>query len=122
METALPRDVQDGLDAARRKAELKSHRLRVEVGDLSYRVRRAWPGGFAVDASDGAHLRGLVDLFDGGRHLSRGLIVAAAEEGGERIFEFKRMTEATGSQPADFVRAKDAPAGLLEAPLSGQRG
>jgi hypothetical protein len=116
MDMHLPHDVQDGLDAARKAAQLKSSRLRVEVGGMSYRVLRAWPGGFVVDVGDGAHLRGLVDVYDGGRHLSRGLIVAAAEECGERIFEYKRMTEATSSQPADFVRAADASAGLLEAP------
>ncbi|MFD0859129.1 hypothetical protein [Roseovarius aquimarinus] len=116
MDMHLPRDVQDGLDAARRAAHLRSSRLRVEADGVSLRVLRAWPGGFAVDAAEGAHLRGLVDIFDGPRHLSRGLIVAAAEEGGERVFDYKRMTEATGSQPADFVRAADAPAGLLEAP------
>ena len=118
MDMHLPQDVQAGLDAARRKAEARSNRLRVEVADKSYRVLRAWPGGFAVDADDGAHLRGLVDLYDGSRHLSRGLIVAAAEEGGERIFDYKRMTDATGDQPADFARDGDAPAGLLEAPRS----
>ncbi|MFX0540812.1 hypothetical protein ACEWPM_003635 [Roseovarius sp. S4756] len=116
MDMHLPRDVQDGLDAARRAAQLKSHRLRVEVGDTSYRVLRAWPGGFAVDADDAPHLRGLVDLYDGSRHLSHCLIVAASEEGGERIFDYKLMTEASGEQPADFVRAADAPSALLEAP------
>lgn len=114
MEMSLPKDVQDGLDAARRAAELKSHRLRVEVDGVPYRILRAWPGGFAVDAVHAPHLRGLVDLFDGARHLSQCLIVAALDEGAEWHFEYKRMTEATGSQPTDFVRAKDAPAGLLE--------
>ncbi|MFX0543929.1 hypothetical protein ACEWPL_000095 [Roseovarius sp. S1116L3] len=121
MDMHLPRDVQDGLEAARRAAQLKSHRLRVEVGDVSYRVLRAWPGGFAVDAADAPHLRGLVDLYDGSRHLSHCLIVAASEEGGERIFDYKLMTEASGEQPADFVRDADAPAGLLEGPAPRSR-
>lgn len=116
MDMGLPKDVQEGLDAARRAASLKSHRLRVEVDGTSYRILRAWPGGFAVDAEHAPHLRGLVDLFDGARHLSQCLIVAASEEGGEWHFDYKRMTEATGDQPADFVRAPDAPAGLLEKP------
>jgi len=118
MDMQLPQYVQAGLDAARRKAEARSKRLRVEVGGRSVPILRAWPGGFAVAAEDGATLRGLVDLFDGSRHLSRGLIVAAADEDGERIFDYKRMTEATGDQPADFVRATDAPAALLNAPRS----
>ncbi|WP_324751509.1 hypothetical protein [Roseovarius sp. Pro17] len=114
MEMHLPRDVQDGLDAARKAAQLKSHRLRVEAGGVFYRILRAWPGGFAVDAADAPHLGGLVDLYDGSRHLSRGLIVAAVEEAGEWHFDYKRMTDASASQPADFARAPDAPAGLLE--------
>lgn len=114
MDMGLPKNVQDGLDAARRAALLKSHRLRVEVDGTPYRILRAWPGGFAVDASHAPHLRGLVDLFDGARHLSQCLIVAASDEGAEWHFDYKRMTEATGSQPVDFVREQDAPAGLLE--------
>jgi len=115
----LPCDVQIGLDEARRSAHLKSHRLRVEAGGVSHRILRAWPGGFAIDAADGARLRGLVDLYDGARHLSRGLIVAASESGAERIFDYKRMTDATGGQPSDFVHAPDAPAGLLDGPRRG---
>ncbi len=114
MEMGLPKDVQDGLDAARRAAHLKSHRLRAEVDGTPYRILRAWPGGFAVDAVHAQHLRGLVDLFDGARHVSQCLIVAASDEGAEWHFDYKRMTEATGSQPIDFVRTGNAPAGLLE--------
>jgi hypothetical protein len=114
MDMHLPRDVQNGLDAARKAAQLRGNRLRVEVGGKSYRVLRAWPGGFAVDAADAPHLRGLVDLYDGSRHLSHCLIVAASEEAGERIFESKLMTEATAGQPVDFVRGADAPAALLQ--------
>lgn len=119
MEMHLPQDVQAGLDAARRKSQSVSPRLRIEAGGRSHRVLRAWPGGFALDAAEAAHLRGLVDLFDGARHLSRGLIVAAAEDGGERCFDYKRMTDATDAQPADFERGSDAPAALLEAPRTG---
>lgn len=114
MEMELPKHVQDGLDAARRAAHLKSHRLRVEMEGTPYPILRAWPGGFAVDAGHAQHLRGLVDLFDGARHLSQCLIVAASQEGAEWHFDYKRMTHATGSQPTDFVRARDAPVGLLE--------
>ncbi|WP_113910725.1 hypothetical protein [Roseovarius dicentrarchi] len=114
MESGLPSEVQLGLDAARRAACLKSHRLRVEVDGKVYRILRAWPGGFAVDAADAPHLRGRVDLFDGARHISQCLIVAAAEEGGEWHFDYKRVTDASGNQPLDFERAPDRPAGLLE--------
>ncbi len=114
MDMHLPPEVQEGLDKARRAALLKSNRLTVEVGGVSYRILRAWPGGFAVEAADAASLRGLVDLYDGPRHLSQCLIVAASEEGGERHFDYKRMTSVVGGQPADFVRAPTAPAALLE--------
>ncbi|WP_101065575.1 hypothetical protein [Roseovarius salinarum] len=113
MTTFLPKDVQAGLDAARKRAQKKSHRLRVQVGEDWYPVLRAWEGGFALDAEDAPHLRGLVDLYDGARHLSQCLIVASEEEAGEIRFEYKRMTEATGEQPVDFERAPDAPIALL---------
>lgn len=114
MDMHLPPDVQEGLDKARRAALLKSSRLTVEAGGVSYRILRAWPGGFAVEAADAVHLRWLVDLYDGPRHLSQCLIVAASEEGGELHFEYKRMTPVSNGQPVDFVRAPNAPVALLE--------
>lgn len=114
MTTFLPPDVQAGLDRARKLARKRSHRLRVQVGDASYAVLRAWDNGFTLDAEDAPHLRGLVDLLDGTRLLSRCLIIASEEQAGEISFEYKRTTEATDQQPLDFYRAPDAPAGLLE--------
>lgn len=114
MDSFLPKDVQDGLDRARKSALRRSHRLMVEVAGRTYPILRAWDGGFAVETQTAPHLRGLVDLYDGGRHLSQCLIVTSSEEYGEWCFEYKRMTEASGTQPLDFVRALDAPAGLLE--------
>lgn len=116
MTTYLPPDVQAGLDAARRLARRKGSRLRVEAGGTSHRVLRAWENGFALEAAEAPHLRGLVDLYDGARHLSQCLIVASSEEEGEVHFEYKRMTEASGRQPLDFYRAPDAPAALLPRP------
>ncbi|MCZ4353177.1 hypothetical protein O4H61_11675 [Roseovarius aestuarii] len=114
MDHFLPKEVQEGLDQARKVALRRSHRLMVEVAGRAYPVLRAWDGGFAIEARTAPHLRGLVDLFDGGRHLSQCLIVTSSEENGEWCFDYKRMTEASGSQPLDFARASDAPAGLLE--------
>jgi hypothetical protein len=113
MTTFLPKDVQAGLDAARRQAGRKRNRLRVEVDGKRYPVRRAWESGFAVDIDDVPALRGLVDLFDGAVHLRRCLIIAAEAEGGEMRYDFKRMTEVSGEQPLDFARAEDAPVALL---------
>jgi len=113
MSVFLPKEVRDGLEKARKSALKKATRLRVHVGDDIYPVLKAWDGGFALDAETAPHLRGLVDLYDGGRHLSQSLIVASSEENGELHFEYKRMTEATGEQPLDFYRAPDAPVALL---------
>lgn len=116
MSTYLPPDVQAGLDAARKLALRKGNRLRIEAGGTVHRVLRAWENGFALDAAEAPHLRGLVDLYDGTRQLSQCLIVASCEENGEMQFEYKRMTDASGSQPLDFYRAPDAPAALLPRP------
>ena len=114
MTTYLPPEVQEGLDAARRRAERRSHRLRVEVEGTPYRILRAWPGGFAVEAEHAPHLRGLVDLFEGARHLSQCLIVAASEEAGEMQYEFKRLTAVASAAARDFVADAEPPAGLIE--------
>lgn len=114
MTTYLPHDVQAGLDAARKRAVQTSRRLRVRVGDDTHPVLRAWEGGFAVEADSAPHLRGLVDLYDGPKHLSRCLIVASEEEDGEMRFELKRMTDARETQPLDFERNAHAPVALIE--------
>ena len=109
MITHLPEDVQAGLDAARLRAFKKSNRLRIEVDGVRYRVLRSWEGGFAVAAKDAPPLRGLVDLFDGPRHIARCLIVATSVDAEEITFDFKQSTHVTGEQPLDFFRAPDAP-------------
>ena len=114
MSTFLSPEVQAGLDAARKLALKKSHRLSVQAGDKSFKILRSWNNGFSLDADEAPHLRGLVDMFDGTHHLSRCLIVASAEEGDEIEFEYKRSTEAADRQPLDFYRRPDAPIALLE--------
>ncbi len=113
MTDILPHEVREGLEKARKAALKKSHRLQVEADGRLFRLLRMWEDGFALDAEDAPHLRGLVDLYDGGRHLSQCLIVASSEEDGEVHFEFKRMTDASGVQPLDFERAHDEPVVLL---------
>ena len=114
MSTFLSPEVQAGLDAARKLALKKSHRLNVQAGDQKFRVLRSWNNGFSLDAEEAPQLRGLVDMFDGTTHLSRCLIVASAEDAGELEFEYKRTTEAADRQPLDFYRASNAPVALLE--------
>ncbi len=109
----LPQDIRTGLREAERRAAKRRSRLRVHVGDAVYPVLRTWPGGFALDASTTPALRGLVDLFDGSRHLATCLIVASVEEGGELVCDYKRSTAVTDRAPLDFAVDAEAPAGLL---------
>lgn len=109
----LPQSIWTELHAARTKADQKRNRLRVEAGGQSFRIIRMTAEGFVVDREDAPKLRGLVDIFDGGRHLSQCLIVAASEDGDQMIYDFKRNTSATDGAPLDFERAVDAPIALL---------
>lgn len=113
MTTFLPKEVQAGLDAARKASLARKSRLRIEAGGQSYRVLRLWDTGFSLDADHAPHLRGLVDIFDGGRHLYQCLIVASEEDGGELKVEFKRNTAAADKAPLDFYRDENAPIALL---------
>ncbi len=116
MTTYLSKELRAGLDAARLAGLKKASRLRVLAGDEFHRVLRLWRGGFSVEAAGAPHLRGLVDLYDGSRHLYQCLIVAAEEDGGEMRYEFKRNTVATDRVPLDYSRDPDAPAALLPRP------
>ena len=48
METYLPKEIREGLDAARRKDARRKSRLRVHVGDETFPVLRLWHDGFAL--------------------------------------------------------------------------
>ncbi len=113
MDYILPKEVQAGLDKARTERLRRSSRLRLLVGDRIYPVLRLWKTGFAIDAEDAPHLRGLVDLFDGTVHLFQCLIVASDEENGEMQYEFKRATAIADAPALDFEKPSDAPAGLI---------
>ena len=113
MSTFLPKEIQQDLDAARVAGLKKKSRLRIETGGKDYRVLRHWTDGFSVERDDVPQLRGLVDLYDGSRHLAQCLIIASEEDGVEIRYEFKRSTEAHDKAPLDFYRAPDAPIALL---------
>ncbi|HHL21387.1 MAG TPA: hypothetical protein ENJ52_07630 [Aliiroseovarius sp.] len=113
MSEFLPKEVREGLERARKAALRKKSRLRVRVGDEAYVVLRLRDAGFEVLREDAPHLRGLVDLYDGGRHLYQCLIVASEEEGDRMKYEFKRSTEVRDTAPLDFVRDENAPIALL---------
>lgn len=113
MEAFLPKEVQAGLETARVKALQKSSRLRIDVDGVYFRVLRMWKTGFAMDLETAPNVRGLVDLYDGGKHLFQCLIVANEEDGQEMLFEFKRATPVVDAAALDFEKAEDAPVGLL---------
>ncbi len=114
MTTFLPKEVREGLELARKRDLKKKARLRVAVGDEVFPVLEFRDRGFALDIDNAPKLRGLVDLYDGGRHLYQCLIVASEEDGTLMRYEFKRSTAAVDRAPLDFARDETAPIALLE--------
>ncbi|MEJ5218697.1 hypothetical protein WG622_10620 [Cognatishimia sp. D5M38] len=114
----LPKEVQAGLDAARKRDLKRKTRMRVRVGDEVYPLLRFEDNGFTLDSANAPYLRGLVDLYDGSKHLYQCLIVASQEEDGEMLYEFKRATVAEDQAPLDFARDENAPVALV----TDQRG
>jgi len=110
----LPEEIRLGLEAARKRDHLRKARLRVWTGDRAHRILRLWDGGFSMDAENAPHLRGLVDIYDGARHIYQCLIICSALRNGERVYEFKRQTRVTTEAPVDFVRDENAPIALLD--------
>lgn len=110
----LPKEVREGLEKARKRDLRRKSRLRVHTDEDVFPVLRFWETGFVLDAENAPHLRGLVDIYDGSRHLAQCLIVASDEENGEMIYEFKRNTAAVDKAPLDFARDENAPIALLE--------
>ncbi len=113
MSDYLPKEVREGLELARKQSLRKKSRMRVRAGDEVFTILRHWDDGFALDVEDAPRLRGLVDLYDGARHLSQCLIVASEEEDGEMVFEYKRATAAVDHAPLDYAEADNRPVGLL---------
>lgn len=113
MSTFVSKDVQTALDNASIAGMKKASRLQVRVGGTTHPILRLWTKGFSVEANEKAPLRGLIDLYDGTRHLAQCLIVASEEDRGIMRYEFKRMTAAHDAPPLDFYRAPDSPVALL---------
>ena len=109
----LPKDVQEGLLAARKRDLKRRSRLRIHAGDEVYPILRFWQTGFALDADQVQHIRGLVDIYDGSRHLYQSLIIASDIGAGELICIMKRSTAALDRAPLDYVRDEDAPVAYL---------
>lgn len=109
----LPKEVRDGLEAARKRDFARKSRLRLQVGEAVFPITRFWHDGFALDAALAPQLRGLVDVYDGARHILQCLIVASSPENGELVCEFKRMTAVSDTAPLDYDRDENAPVALL---------
>lgn len=107
------KELREGFEAARKRQNARKSRLRVQIGAEIYPILRIWDEGLAMDADHIPSLRGLVDVYDGARHLSQCLIVASTIENGELICNFKRSTPVTEKAPLDFWRDENAPIGYL---------
>ena len=113
MSDYLPADVRDGLRKAQAAGQRRKSRLRLRAGDAEVPIIALKENGFAVSTEHAAALRGLVDVFDGARHLSRCLVVASTEEEGITTFEYKRNTLPTDHPATDYEVSEDRPNGLL---------
>jgi len=113
MSTYMSKEVREGLKAAQLAGLKKTSRLRVLVGEDFLPVLRMWKDGFSVEEEAAPVMRGLVDIYDGDRHVYQCLIVASEAGAGEMRYEFKRNTTALDKAPLDFYRDPQAPAGLL---------
>lgn len=118
MNDFLPKEVLEGLHAARRKAERKRSRRSVHVGDAVYPILSFADEGFALDADHAPQLRGLVDIYEGLRHLYQALIVASEVQGDLMRYEFKRNTAAADRPPLDFYQETEVPIALLDSSKS----
>ena len=104
MSTFLSKDVLAGIEAAQKTSSKKKNRLRVEFNKNYFPVMRHTKNGFSIEAEMAPMIRGLVDLYDGDRHLKQCLIVASKEENGLVHFDFKREAATQTSASKDFYQ------------------
>ena len=109
----LPKEVRDGLETARKRDQKRRSRLRVQVGEAVFPVIKLTEDEMLLDASLTPHLRGLVDVFDGARHIAQCLIIASTTENGVLVCGFKRSTNVTAAPALDYWRDENAPVALL---------
>ncbi|GGW33913.1 hypothetical protein GCM10011452_23110 [Gemmobacter lanyuensis] len=108
----LPQEIVDGLYQARERKARRS-RLRVQLGEAVFPVLGLTETTLTLDAARTPKLRGLVDVFDGARHILQGLIVATRVEAGQLVCEFKRSTLVLDAAPLDYERDESRPVGYL---------
>ena len=85
----LSKELSDQLRAAQQTRQRRKSRLRVHVDQVEYPVLRLWVDGMALQAEGLSHLRGLVDIYDGSRHVLQCLIIASELDGNDLICTFK---------------------------------
>ena len=112
----LPKDIADGLREAHLKNLSRKSRFRVKAGEEIYPILKLWQDGFALDVRNAPRLRGLVDLYDGARHISQCLIIASSKEDGMMYYDFKRYTAASKTPARDFVADDTRPTALITGP------
>ncbi len=83
MTTFLPKEVAEGLESARKYRLRKKSRLRIRVGLETLTVLKYWGDGFSIDLDDAPQLRGLVDLYDGGKHRYQGCLLNQSDAANE---------------------------------------
>ncbi|WP_298258826.1 hypothetical protein [uncultured Litoreibacter sp.] len=110
----LPKEIEEGLAQARLKAARKKTRLKVQSGEEMIPLARLTDSHFAIERDLAPRMRGLVDIYDGTRHMYQALVVATSFDGDAVVFEFKRNTAIATGPALDFVREEHAPVGLLE--------
>lgn len=113
----LPEDIRRGLEEARRRDRRRRSRLSLHVDGEVVPLLRMWDDGFALDAECAPGLRGLVDIYDGPRHIAQCLIIASALDGAEMTYEFKRATTVADGPARDFGEDAERPSGYLPAPV-----
>lgn len=113
MEAHFSPDVMAGIRKARMDDAVKKNRLRVHTGDIVHPILKIWEDGFSMEAEGAPHLRGLVDLFDGARHLLQCLVIHSEIENGVMLYEFKRHTVISDEAPKDYAVDENAPMALI---------
>ncbi|RRH77953.1 hypothetical protein [Falsigemmobacter faecalis] len=109
----LPAEIRDGLQGARLRQGGRRRRLSLHQGDMVFSIRRMWTDGFSLALDDVTHLRGLVEIHEGPRHILTCLINAVEVEGDELLCSFKRASKVQDRAALDYVARDNEPVWLL---------
>lgn len=113
MSEYLPKEIRDQLAAAQTTRKRKRATRSVHIADEAFAILDMSDDGFSVEAATTPGLRGLIDIYEGPRHLYQALIIASEQDGDAMRYEFKRNTAASTRPALDFEVEADRPIGLL---------